>query len=236
MVTTPQKATIETLTNTNLPAGHTVLVKIDDSTSYDQVLSNIEAINALPGFTVIGVTSLPNPPASNWYLDNCTYADGVLTPVGEPLDFGTPEAPIIMYGYHAATKANIGDTLEVVAENFLNSVANIHSGVRLQAAFDSYDLGGSDIGYNNTNDGNNDFFSLLEAPFQTQALPVKYSMKYVSATEIEHVITSVDGLTEIYRYNQTITAFAEEVYFNITLVCQNSNEVVPTTIKVIPAA
>lgn len=235
MVTTPQKATIETLTNTNLPAGHTVLVKIDDSTSYDQVLSNVEAINALPGFTVIGVTSLPNPPASNWYLDNCTYADGVLTPVGEPLDFGTPEAPMIMYGYHAATKANIGDTLEVVAENFLNSVANIHSGVRLQTAFDSYDLGGSDIGYNNTNDGNNDFFSLLDTLFQTQALPVKYSIKYVSETEIEHVITSVDGLTEIHRYNQTITAFTDDVYFNFTLICQNSNEVIPTTIKVIPA-
>lgn len=235
MVTTPQKATIETLTNTNLPAGHTVLVKIDDSTSYDQVLNNVEAINALPGFTVIGVTSLPNPPSSAWYLDNCTYENGVLTPVGEPLDFGTPEAPMIMYGYHAATKANIGDTLEVVAENFLNSVANVHSGVRLQTAYNSYDLGGSDIGYNNTNDGNNDFFSLLEAQFQTQALPVKYSMKYLSETEIEHVITSVDGLTEIYRYNQTITAFSEDVYFNITLVCQNSDEVVPTSIKVIPA-
>lgn len=235
MVTTPQKATIETLTDTNLPAGHTVLVKIADTTSYDQVLSNVEAINALPGFTVIGVTSLPNPPTSAWYLNNCTYANGVLTPVGEPLDFGTPEAPMIMYGYHAATKANIGDTLEVVAENFLNSVANVHSGVRLQTAFDSYDLGGSNIGYNNTNDEMNDFFSLLEAPFQTQALPVKYSMKYVSATEIEHVITSVDGLTEIYRYNQTITAFAGDVYFNITLVCQNSDEVVPTSIKVIPA-
>lgn len=235
MFTTPQKATIETLTDTNLPAGHTVLVKIADTTSYDQVLSNIEAINALPGFTVIGVTSLPNPPTSDWYLDNCTYENDVLTPVGESLDFGTPEAPLIMYGYHAATKANIGDTLEVVAENFLNSVANVHSGVRLQAAFDSYDLGGSDIGYNNTNDGNNDFFSLLDTLFNTQALPVKYSMKYVSATEIEHVITSVDGLTEIYRYNQTITAFSEDVYFNITLVCQNSDEVVPTSIKVIPA-
>lgn len=235
MFTTPQKATIETLTDTNLSAGHTVLVKIADTTSYDQVLSNIEAINALPGFTVIGVTSLPNPPTSDWYLDNCTYENDVLTPVGESLDFGTPEAPLIMYGYHAATKANIGDTLEVVAENFLNSVANVHSGVRLQAAFDSYDLGGSDIGYNNTNDGNNDFFSLLDTLFNTQALPVKYSMKYVSATEIEHVITSVDGLTEIYRYNQTITAFSEDVYFNITLVCQNSDEVVPTSIKVIPA-
>lgn len=235
MVTTPQNATIETLTNTNLPAGHTVLVKIDDSTSYDQVLSNVEAINALPGFTVIGVTSLPNPPASAWYLNNCTYANGVLTPVGEPLDFGTPEAPLIMYGYHAAIKANIGDTLEVVAENFLNSVANVHSGVRLQTAFDSYDLGSSNIGYNNTVDGNNDFFSLLDTLFNTQALPVKYSMKYVSATEIEHVITSVDGLTEIHRYNQTITSFTEDVYFNFTIICQNSDEVVPTSIKVIPA-
>lgn len=235
MVTTPKQATIETLTNTNLPAGHAVLVKIDDSTSYDQVLSNVEAINALPGFTVIGVTSLPNPPASAWYLDNCTYENGVLTPIGGPLDFGTPEAPMIMYGYHAATKANIGDTLEVVAENFLSATGNVHSGVRLQTTFDSYDLGGSDIGYNNTYDEMNDFFSLLDTLFNTQNLPVKYSMKYVSATEIEHVITSVDGLTEIHRYNQAITSFSEDVYFNITLVCQNSNEVVHTTIKVIPA-
>lgn len=236
MVTTSQKATIETLTDTNLPAGHTVLVKIADTTSYDQVLSNVEAINVLPGFTVIGVTSLPNPPTSAWYLNNCTYANGVLTPVGEPLDFGTPEAPMIMYGYHAATKANIGDTYEVVAENFLSATGDVHSGVRLQTTFDSYDLGGSLIGYNNTVDGNNDFFSLLDTLFQTQALPVKYSMKYVSETEIEHVITSVDGLTEIHRYNQTITAFAEDVYFNFALICQNSNEVIPTTINVIPAA
>ncbi|MFY5845794.1 hypothetical protein ACOUEK_17915 [Acinetobacter baumannii] len=235
MVTTLKKATIETLTATTLPAGHTVLVKIADTTSYDQVLSNVEAINALPGFTVISVTSLPNPPTSNWHLDNCTYENGVLTPVGAPLDFGTPEAPMVMYGYHAAVKANIGETLEVIAENFLSSTGDVHSGARLQATFDSYDLGGSDIGYNNTNDGNNDFFSLLDTLFNTQALPVKYSMKYVSATEIEHVITSVDGLTEIHRYNQTISAFSEDVYFNFTLVCQNTNDVVPTTITVIRA-
>ncbi|HDG7211718.1 hypothetical protein [Acinetobacter nosocomialis] len=235
MVTTPKKATIETLKNTNLPAGHVVIVKIDDSTSYDQVLNNVQAINELPDFTVIGVTSLPKPPTSDWHLDGCTYENGVLTPAGKPLDFGTPESPLIMYGYHASIKANIGDTLEVVAEKILNSSNNVHSGARLQASFDSYNLGGSNIGYNNTKDDSNNGFSLLETLFQTQALPVKYSMKYVSATEVEHVITSMDGLTEIYRNTQTITAFTEDVYFNFTLVCENSNEVIPTTISVLSA-
>ncbi len=44
------------LTDTTIPEGHVALVRIQNDVSYDQVMTNLEQVNVLPGFNVIGVT------------------------------------------------------------------------------------------------------------------------------------------------------------------------------------
>lgn len=49
----------ELLTNTQLPPGQTVLVRVKGDMAFDQIMSNLEQINAFDGFEVIGVTNVP---------------------------------------------------------------------------------------------------------------------------------------------------------------------------------
>lgn len=49
---------IEPLTNTQIPAGQTVLVNVIGNMAHAQLVKNIQQINALEGFEVIGVTSV----------------------------------------------------------------------------------------------------------------------------------------------------------------------------------
>lgn len=49
----------ELLTNTQLPPGQTVLVRVKGDMAFDQILANLEQVNALEGFEVIGVASVP---------------------------------------------------------------------------------------------------------------------------------------------------------------------------------
>lgn len=69
----------EPLTDTQIPAGQTVLVRVKGDMAFDQILSNIAAINALQGFDVIGVTSIPvedeSEPVSPFTFTNAQFGD-----------------------------------------------------------------------------------------------------------------------------------------------------------------
>lgn len=61
---------IEPLTNTQIPAGQTVLVNVIGNMAHAQLVKNIQQINALQGFEVIGLTSvvIPDEPVSGGLL------------------------------------------------------------------------------------------------------------------------------------------------------------------------
>lgn len=172
---------------------------------------------------------------NNWYLDNCTYSNGQLVWDNTSTDFGTPASPMVMYGYHAGIKANVGDTVELIAANHLLSIDKVHSGFRLMSTYNSFDLGGTNYGFNNSHNGHTNDFTILDVgeSFSTTDLPVKYQMTYVSKTQIEQVVTSIDGTTELYRYTKTIPEIDGDVYFNFTLICEDESDVVPTSIAVL---
>ena len=52
---------IEPLTNTSIPAGQTVLVRVIGDMAHSTLVNNIQQINALQGFEVIGLTSVVIP-------------------------------------------------------------------------------------------------------------------------------------------------------------------------------
>lgn len=52
-------ARIEPLTNTSLPPGQTVLVRVIGDIGHEQLINQLQQINELKGFEVIGVTSVP---------------------------------------------------------------------------------------------------------------------------------------------------------------------------------
>ncbi|WP_278492040.1 hypothetical protein [Acinetobacter gyllenbergii] len=112
MVNNAVEMLFKTLTDTNIPEGHVALVRIQNDVSYDQVMTNLEQVDVLPGFNVIGVTSIPNLDTSDWELTNCTYEDGVLSWTEGQLDLGTETSPDVVYGYHAGIQASIGDKLK----------------------------------------------------------------------------------------------------------------------------
>ncbi|EPF70799.1 hypothetical protein GCM10025882_26840 [Acinetobacter gyllenbergii] len=172
---------------------------------------------------------------NNWYLDNCTYSNGQLVWDNTSTDFGTPASPMVMYGYHAGIKANVGDTIELIAANHLLSIDKVHSGFRLMSTYNSFDLGGTNYGFNNSHNGHTNAFTILDVgeSFSTIDLPVKYQMTYVSTTQIEQVVTSIDGTTELYRYTKTIPEIDGDVYFNFTLICEDESDVIPTSIAVL---
>lgn len=172
---------------------------------------------------------------NNWYLDNCTYSNGQLVWDNTSIDFGTPESPMIMYGYHAAIKAKVGDTIELIAANHLQSIDKVHSGFRLLSTYNSFDLGGTNFGFNNSHNGHTNDFTILDVGegFSTTNLPIKYQMTYISTTQIEQVVTSIDGSVELYRYTKTLPEINGDMFFNFTLVCENESDVVPITIAVL---
>jgi len=189
MVNNAVEMLFEQLTDTSIPEGHVALVRIQNDVSYDQIMTNLEQVDVLPGFSVIGVTSIPNPDTSDWELTNCTYENGVLSWTEGQLDLGTENSPDVVYGYHAGIQANIGDKLEMIVPN-VTTLARVLSGARL-ADVNGVAAGQSNIGFNS---GNSEQGLTLEgSSYQTTDLPVKYTMTYVSATAVEHVITSTDG-------------------------------------------
>lgn len=94
---------IEPLTNTEIPAGQTVLVRVLGDIGHEQLISQIQQINELKGFEVIGVTSVVvdggtdggnndgggNDDTSGALLINCLNQAGKLTYTGGTADFGS---------------------------------------------------------------------------------------------------------------------------------------------------
>ena len=66
---------IEPLTNTQIPAGQTVLVRVIGDIAHSTLVKNIQQINALQGFEVIGLTSVVIP-------DEPVAGDLLLVPTG----------------------------------------------------------------------------------------------------------------------------------------------------------
>lgn len=68
---------IEPLTNTQIPAGQTVLVRVIGDMAHSTLVNNIQQINALQGFEVIGLTSvvIPDEPVAGGLLLVPTGAD-----------------------------------------------------------------------------------------------------------------------------------------------------------------
>ncbi|EOR07396.1 hypothetical protein [Acinetobacter genomosp. 15BJ] len=229
MVNNAVEMLFKLLTDTNIPEGHIALVRIQDDLTYDQVMTNLEQVNALPGFTVIGVTSIPNPDTSDWQLTNCTYENGVLSWTEGQLDLGTETTPDIAYGYHAGITANIDDKLEMIVPNITALATGVLSGARL-ADVNGVKAGQSNIGFNSGNSEQG--LTLLGTSYQTTDLPVKYTMTYVSTTAVEHVITSTDGTIELFRETQNIPAFEETAYFNVIATVKDENEMFTTTVSV----
>ncbi|WP_278491845.1 hypothetical protein [Acinetobacter gyllenbergii] len=217
------------LTNTHIPEGHIALVRIQDELNYDQVMTNLEQVNVLPGFTVIGVTSIPNPDIPDWKLTNCVYENGVLSWTEGQLDLGADNSPDLSYGYHAGIQANIGDKLEMIVPNVTALASGVLSGARL-ADVNGVAAGQSNIGFNSGNSEQG--LTLLGTSYQTKDLPVKYVMAYLSATAVEHVITSIDGAIEFFRETQTITAFEQTAYFNVIATVKDDNQMFSTTVSV----
>jgi hypothetical protein len=52
---------IEPLTNAQLPPGETVLMRVTGDLAFSQIAANIEQINQLTGFEVIGMTAVIVP-------------------------------------------------------------------------------------------------------------------------------------------------------------------------------
>lgn len=229
MVNNAVEMLFKLLTDTNIPEGHIALVRIQDDLTYDQVMTNLEQVNALPGFTVIGVTSIPNPDTSDWQLTNCTYENGVLTWTEGQLDLGTETTPDIAYGYHAGIRANIGDKLEMIVPNVTALATGVLSGAQL-ADVNGVAAGQSNIGFNSGNSEQG--LTLLGTLYQTSDLPVKYTMTYVSTIAVEHVITSTDGTIELFRETQNIPAFEETAYFNVIANVKDENEMFTTIVSV----
>ena len=228
MVNNAVEMLFEQLTDTSIPEGHVALVRIQNDVSYDQVMTNLEQVDVLPGFNVIGVTSIPNPDTSDWELTNCTYENGVLSWTEGQLDLGTENSPDVVYGYHAGIQANIGDKLEMIVPN-VTTLARVLSGARL-ADINGVAAGQSNIGFNS---GNSEQGLTLEgSSYQTTDLPVKYTMIYVSAIAVEHVITSTDGRIELFRETQSIPAFVGTAYFNVIATVTDENAMFTTTVSV----
>lgn len=94
---------IETLTNTEIPAGQTVLVRVLGDIGHEQLISQIQQINELKGFEVIGVSSVVvsggtdggnndgsgNDDTSGTLLVNCINQARKLTYTGGTTDFGS---------------------------------------------------------------------------------------------------------------------------------------------------
>lgn len=234
MVNNAVEMLFETLSDTNIPDGHVALVRIQNDVSYDQVITNLEQVNVLPGFNVIGVTSIPNPDTSDWELTNCTYENGVLSWTEGQLDLGTETSPDLAYGYHAGIQAKIGDKLEMIVPNVMSLTSGVLSGARL-AGVNGVAAGQANIGFNCINDGSGNpglGLTLLGTSFQTTVLPVKYTMTYLSATTVEHVITSTDGTIEHFRETQSIPAFEGTAYFNVIATVNDEIEMFTTTVSV----
>ncbi|NNP75912.1 hypothetical protein A7P54_05665 [Acinetobacter sp. Ac_3412] len=234
MVNNAVEMLFKLLTDTHIPEGHIALVRIQDDLTYDQVMTNLEQVNILPGFTVLGVTSIPNPDTSDWKLTNCTYENGVLTWTEGLIDLGTETSPDLAYGYHAGITANIGDKLEMIVPNVMSFASRVLSGTRL-ADVNGVAAGQANIGINCINNSlgsPNIGLTLLGTSYQTTDLPVKYTMIYVSATAVEHVITSTDGTIEIFRETQNIPAFEGTAYFNVIATVNEKNEMFTTTVSV----
>ncbi|MCU4336081.1 hypothetical protein [Acinetobacter dispersus] len=234
MVNNAVEMLFEQLTDTSIPEGHVALVRIQNDVSYDQVMTNLEQVNVLPGFNVIGVTSIPNPDTSDWKLTNCTYENGVLSWTEGQLDLGAENSPDLAYGYHAGITANIGDKLEMIVPNVMSLASGVLSGARL-ADVNGVAAGQANIGFNCINDGSGNpglGLTLLGTSYQTTGLPVKYTMTYVSATAVEHVITSTDGTIELFRETQSIPAFEGTAYFNVIATVNDEIEMFTTTVSV----
>ncbi|WP_228270387.1 hypothetical protein [Acinetobacter colistiniresistens] len=144
------------------------------------------------------------------------------------LDLGTETSPDLVYGYHAGIQANIADKLEMIVPN-VTTLAGVLSGARL-ADVNGVTAGQSNIGFNS---GNSEQGLTLEGTsYQTTDLPVKYTMIYLSATAVEHVITSTDGTIELFREIQTIPAFEGIAYFNVIATVTDENAMFTTTISI----
>lgn len=84
----------ELLTNIKLPPGQTVLVRVKGDVAFDQILSNLAAVNALEGFEVIGVTNVPvTELPEGWQVTNAIYEDGALVYDGG-LTAGNPQLAV----------------------------------------------------------------------------------------------------------------------------------------------
>ena len=92
---------IETLTNTEIPAGQTVLVRVLGDIGHEQLISQIQQINELKGFEVIGVSSVAvaDETSGNESIfptlfqavetnKQLIYTSGDLTAAGEAPSFG----------------------------------------------------------------------------------------------------------------------------------------------------
>lgn len=234
MVNNAVEMLFEQLTDTSIPEGHVALVRIQNDVSYDQVMTNLEQVDVLPGFNVIGVTSIPNPDTSDWELTNCTYENGVLNWTEGQINLGTETAPDLAYGYHAGITANIGDKLEMIVPDVMSFASRVLSGARL-ADVNGVAAGLANIGINGLNNSlgsPNIGLTLLGTSYQTTDLPVKYTMTYLSATAVEHVITSTDGTIEHFRETQSIPAFEETAYFNVIATVNDEIEMFTTTVSV----
>lgn len=98
---------IEPLTNTEIPAGQTVLVRVVGDIGHEQLISQIQQINELKGFEVIGVTSVAvggGGSSSQTSITNGTYKNGVLTYIGGTVE--TPDGALNAMTYHYDNTAN----------------------------------------------------------------------------------------------------------------------------------
>ncbi|WP_278492038.1 hypothetical protein [Acinetobacter gyllenbergii] len=111
----------------------------------------------------------------------------------------------------------------------VTTLARVLSGARL-ADVNGVAAGQSNIGFNSGNSEQG--LNLESISYQTTDLPVKYTMIYVSATAVEHVITSVDGTIELFRATQSIPAFEQTTYFNVIATVTDENAMFTTTVSV----
>lgn len=220
------KMVVEPLTNTQIPAGQTVLVRVQGDIAYDQLLSNIEQINALEGFEVVGLTSIPvegGEVSDGWLMTNCTLAGQVFSWSGGTLTSDGQSH----HGYHASTIANIGSKLTVVAPNISNIEGIVLCGARLSTS-NTTDAGTTPpiFGLNliPTEIG---VLSNNEVIYTGASESVIYTLYYKSATEIEQTIQTLSG-SIMFNQITTVEPYSVPVYFNILSVFDEAQKAFDT--------
>lgn len=86
----------ELLTNTQLPPGQTVLVRVKGDMAFDQIMSNLEQINAFDGFEVIGVTNVPveeGPNSPSFSFVNGEFVGEKIAYTGGEMNILSNDAP-----------------------------------------------------------------------------------------------------------------------------------------------